>query len=420
MLNVFLILSWIHGTNQANCIFNLANEHELIETPLQLHDRSKGAIVHNSGQAIDQELCMDVFDKIRQIEYQTTKLKKTQNGLTLKQFCDSKIEELVKHYPKEEHKIIYSVYNYFKNYMSFHAGDDLNLVSAWGYGAYNEIGAQGTQSFDIVVKGGFSRLVHCIVDEIGKQNILLEHEVIEIDWNSVPISVKVKNNWDNLKVVTANYVLITTSLGFLKANHRQLFVPNLPQKKIEAIERMGFGKVAKIFLYYSRPFWSRGTLENLKFARDDQQYDKQSDQDWTLRINGFEEVVDNPNVIQAWVSGEETISLEMAKEQEIVERCIKLLRQFTGDPSIGRPDSILKTEWCSNRFIGGSYSYPTTKTLANDHCVIGESIFMPNSVSPLLLFAGEATHDCYFSTVHGARLTGLMRANDIIKSFNKH
>jgi spermine oxidase len=362
---------------------------------------------------------MDVFDKIRQIEYQTTKLKKVENGLTLKQFCDSRIAELVKNYPKSEHKIIDSIYNYFKNYMSFHAGDDLNLVSAWGYGAYNEIGARGTQSFDIVVKGGFSRLVHCIVDEIGKQNILLEHEVIEIDWNSLPISVKVKNNSDAFKIVTSNYVLITTPLGFLKANHRQLFVPNLPQKKIEAIERMGFGRVAKIFLYYCRPFWSRGTLENLKFARDDQQCDQDWDQDWSHRINGFEEVVDNPNVIQAWVSGEETISLEMATQQEIVERCTQLLRQFTGDPSIGRPDSVLKTEWCSNPFIGGSYSYPTTKTLANDHQVIGESLQMPNESEPRILFAGEATHDCYFSTVHGARLTGLLRANHIIKSFNK-
>lgn len=389
----------------------MANEYQLIETPLQIFDRSEGAFVHSSGEAIDQRLSLQILTKFRELEFQTTKLKREPNGQTLKQFYDQNIQTLVNSYPLEERKTVYSIYNYFKNYMSFHAGDDIELVSAWGYGAYNEI------PNDILVKGGYGQIVDRIADQIGKQNILLNHEVIQIDWHSLPINVHLKINSEKHEILRANYVLITTSLGVLKANHKQLFVPQLPQSKAEAIERMGFGRVGKIFLYYSNPFWSKGTLQNLKFARDDQQLDPCSHlRDWTIRVNGFEEVANNPNVIQAWVSGQQTIDLELTDSKEVIERCTDLLRQFTGDLSLAPPDSILSTSWCTNRFIGGSYSYPTTKTLQNDHKIIGEPL--PSWSEPKLLFAGEATHESYFSTVHGARLTGLTQANHIIQAIN--
>jgi monoamine oxidase len=58
----------------------------------------------------------------------------------------------------------------------------------------------------------------------------------------------------------ADHVIVTCSLGHLKQYHDSLFNPALPKCKVDAIERMGFGNVEKVFLYYEPPFWS--TPEN--------------------------------------------------------------------------------------------------------------------------------------------------------------
>lgn len=397
--------NWIHGANQANCVFNLANKYKLIDLPLKIVNRRMGAFINSDGEAIDQKLSLEIFDRIREIEYETMKLKQEPGKQTFAQFMDEKVKELIDTYSPDDQKIAYRVYNYFRNYMSFHAGDDINLVSAWGYGAYNEI------PDDVTVSGGFVQIVNKIAEEVGSNNIYLNHQVVEINWESDPISIKVKTLSNDAQIIRANYVIVTTSLGVIKAYHKHLFNPNLPTNKVDAINRMGFGRVGKIFLHFSSPFWQPGTLGNLKFARDDDDF--KIGNHWSYRINGFEEVENNPNVIQAWVSGAETQQLELDDDNAILDGCTRILRQFTGDPSIPRPDSVLKTNWCTNPFIRGSYSFPTTKSLADDYETIADPL--PNKYEPRLLFAGEATIRGYFSTVHGARASGMREAERIIK-----
>ena len=66
---------------------------------------------------------------------------------------------------------------------------------------------------------------------------------------------KVLNN-DSLERIEVDETIVSVSLGVLKKHHTTLFEPTLPEKKISAIEEMGFGLVNKIFLHYSNPFWS--------------------------------------------------------------------------------------------------------------------------------------------------------------------
>lgn len=53
----------------------------------------------------------------------------------------------------------------------------------------------------------------------------------------------------------ADYVIVSVSLGVLKHQHDKLFCPALPAEKAEAICKLGYGYVNKIFLEYARPFW---------------------------------------------------------------------------------------------------------------------------------------------------------------------
>lgn len=45
------------------------------------------------------------------------------------------------------------------------------------------------------------------------------------------------------------------SVGFLKERHQDFFQPPLPERKAEAIRRLGFGTNNKIFLEFEQPFW---------------------------------------------------------------------------------------------------------------------------------------------------------------------
>lgn len=53
----------------------------------------------------------------------------------------------------------------------------------------------------------------------------------------------------------AEYIIVTPSLGFLKENYKSMFTPELPHKKINAIEGLSIGTVGKIFLKFEKRWW---------------------------------------------------------------------------------------------------------------------------------------------------------------------
>ena len=47
--------------------------------------------------------------------------------------------------------------------------------------------------------------------------------------------------------------------------YRSIFEPPLPPAKVEAIDRIGFGRAGKVFVEFDAPFWSEGE-EVIKIA----------------------------------------------------------------------------------------------------------------------------------------------------------
>ncbi|XP_048395420.1 spermine oxidase isoform X2 [Stegostoma tigrinum] len=91
-----------------------------------------------------------------------------------------------------------------------------------------------------------------------------------------------------------------------------------------------------------------------------------------------------------------------------------------GNPHIPKPRRILRSGWGSNPYIRGSYSYTRVGSSGADVEKLAKPLPYPKSTkaAPMqILFAGEATHRKYYSTTHGALLSGEREAARLIEMY---
>ncbi|NOT36738.1 MAG: hypothetical protein HOP11_05120 [Saprospiraceae bacterium] len=98
---------------------------------------------------------------------------------------------------------------------------------------------------------------------------------------------------------------------------------------------------------------------------------------------------------------------EKMSDSQIIAEIMTHLRDIYGS-KIPNPTSLLRTKWQSNENSFGANSYTAVSTkMQHFDDLAGE-------VNGKLCFAGEHTHKDYYSTVHGAYLSGLREADKII------
>ena len=149
------------------------------------------------------------------------------------------MDDLIKkEYNRNE--ITWNIYNGFKTEESSDYGASLNLVGALGWWDYEDF--DGDQYANL--KRGYGVLLDYLLKNIPYQIILKGEAVLNIDYSGSKVNVKTTR-----KTYTANQVLVTVSLGVLKQKSIA-FTPNLPAKKIEAINKLGFGLMDKIILEF--------------------------------------------------------------------------------------------------------------------------------------------------------------------------
>ena len=96
-------------------------------------------------------------------------------------------------------------------------------------------------------------------------------------------------------------MIVTVPLGVLKQQYQSLFTPNLEQRKIDVIDRMQTGRISKIFLEWSRPWWlSQGI--NLVWSKEEMDSRVLPD-DWFKFIFNFVPVEGQPKLLLFWVAG---------------------------------------------------------------------------------------------------------------------
>ncbi len=195
---------------------------------------------------------------------------------------------------------------------------------------------------------------------------------------------------------SADACVVTLPLGVLKAEHVH-FQPGLPYPLRSAIQRMGFGKVAKVILEFPNSFWNNNR-HLLAYVSSQPEFHT-----WWLNVGRHS----SAPILNTWTFQDHAVDLENMNLTDASDRVMQDLRTIYGE-GIPAPVNAVKTAWSTDPFTMGSYSYPATGSGPSDH-----DQFLP-PVRNTIHFAGEHTSSLYHSTVHGAYLSGLDAAGRVM------
>lgn len=405
---------YIEGGSVANPIFNLACQENLLTTPLQRYDSSKGLYCTSDGRAINPAVTMAAYHTFRQIKQEAVELfsmSSSKRHGSLLHFIGIRIQQELQNFPEHQRYDASRVMYGLANTLRASVGEDLSHASADNFGSLISIPG-GRVKVPLGYVGVLAPLLRDLPDCALKYN----KAVGNIRWGAVqarsggPRAVVQCCDGEELD---ADYIIITVSLGVLKEHADKMFCPALPTEKVDAIRHLGYGNVDKVYLEYAKPFWvwCEGGIK-LAWSADE----LSCRTDWTKGIASIEEVEGSKHVLCAFISGPEAHHMEKLTDEEVAEGITKVLRQFTGDASLPYPSTVLRSKWSTDPYFCGAYSYMGMTSNVGHQCDLSCPLPGPcDPVPPILLFAGEATCAGHYSTVHGARLSGIREAERIIQ-----
>ncbi|XP_026479207.1 spermine oxidase-like [Ctenocephalides felis] len=309
---------------------------------------------------------------------------------------------------------------------SYDASDKWFESSAKGYLEYHECPGHPLLNW----KGaGYLRFLEVIMNKYPDENkalkldIRFHKEVISIEWErptaKKSVIIKCKDN----STYEADHVIVAVPLGVLK-NSPTLFTPNLPQYKKNCIENLGFGTVDKIFLRFENKWWlpEWNGIRLLWTVEDREELLKKNElEKWVDDVFGFYTVDQCSDVLCGWVTGPSAKIMESLSDEKVLQICSDLIRKFVTkyeSKTAKRycdPVEVLRSKWGTNPYSRGSYSLRLLKTenFGGSSTELSQPVIDASGRSAIL-FAGEATSQNYYSTVHGATESGFREANRII------
>ncbi len=264
-----------------------------------------------------------------------------------------------------------------------YAGDAGQLSAHW-YDSDKSYGGE-----DVLFAQGF----RVIVDYLARDLEIKTGQVVQrIHWEEKPARIVTSRS-----EFTADLVLVTLPLGVLKSESIT-FIPELPASTRQAISDLGMGVLNKCYLKFSEAFWPNDI--------DWMEYIPEKHGEWTewvslLRTTG-------QPILLGFNAGDYGREIESWTDAKIVASAMETLRKIFGN-QFAAPVDFQITRWASDPFACGSYSFNPVG--ANPS--LRSQLAVP--LNGTLFFAGEATEREYFGTAHGAYLSGVRAADQMLK-----
>ncbi len=197
--------------------------------------------------------------------------------------------------------------------------------------------------------------------------------------------------------LTADRVIVTVPIGVLKQGAIK-FSPALPEPQSRAIARLGMGLLNKHFLRFDNVFWPP--------EFDWHELIKPEPGKWSQWVS-FARVAKAP-VLMAFTGADAARSVEALDDRAILAEMSTALRVMFGSAA-PQPIAHQFTRWSHDPFAHGSYSYNAHGLSPEDRDALAQPFH-----NGLICFAGEATSRAYPGAVHGALLSGVAAARQIV------
>lgn len=359
--------SWIHGIN-GNPITNLAQQAGM-QTFETVDDSRKS---YDIGGILRSNT---VFDNT-ETEYYNI-LSTLKNSGNPAQSFQTVFQNL---YPDKFSNRLWKFF--LSTYFTFDRGD-LDKVSSVLYDEGEEFGGS-----EKIATNGYDTIANFLASGL---NVKFNERVGKIDYSNTKIKIT-----HNGIISEADYVIVSVPLGVLKANKIE-FLPSLPAAKQNAIQKVGMNCVNKFLLIWNTAFW------------DDVQYISYTPEirdkfNYFVNVKKFSP---NVNALMTFAYADYARQTETMSDSQVISEIMSHLKDIYGD-SIPNPVNLLRTKWQNNENSFGSYSYTAVGTEMSHFDDLAEE------VNDRLFFAGEHTEADYFSTAHGAYLSGIREADKII------
>ncbi|CAG8356604.1 unnamed protein product [Penicillium salamii] len=280
-------------------------------------------------------------------------------------------------------------------------------LSGWDQDIGNEFEGEHSQ-----VIGGYQQLPYGLYNLPEKLDVRTQKIVTDISYSTSEGNKNTKAlvKCEDGDTFTADHVVFTGSLGVLKQQNIN-FEPPLPDWKRGAIERLGFGIMNKVVLVFEQPFWDTrrdmfGLLREPANAVTMVQEEYAANRGRFYLFWNVMKATGLPCLI-ALMAGDAAHQAESRPDEDIVKEVTGQLRNVFKHTPVPDPLETIITRWGQDPFTYGSYSYVAASAFPDDYDLMAQPIGN-------LHFAGEATCGTHPATVHGAYLSGLRAASEII------
>uniref|UniRef100_A0A3P8QXW3 Lysine demethylase 1B n=1 Tax=Astatotilapia calliptera TaxID=8154 RepID=A0A3P8QXW3_ASTCA len=306
-----------------------------------------------------------------------------------------KVQEVKKNFLQESgmqfSELEEKVLQFHLSNLEFACGSTLDQVSARSWD-HNEFFAQFSGDHTLLTKG-YSVLLYKLAEGL---DIHTKCPVQAIDYSGdvVKVTSSDGSQW------TAQKVLVTVPLTLLQRNLIQ-FNPPLPERKLKAIHSLGAGIIEKISLQFPYRFWDKKIQGADYFGHIPPGLEKRG------MFSVFYDLDPQRKqaVLMSIISGDAVSSVRDMEDKEVVDECMRVLRELFKEQEVPEPMNFFITHWSKDIWSQMSYSFVKTGGSGEAYDVLAED------VQGKVFFAGEATNRHFPQTVTGAYLSGVREAS---------
>ena len=303
---------------------------------------------------------------------------------------------------------------------SYHGSPSIFDVDLKGFLSYVELEGNLRYSFKNSVK--YSDIAQSIFNEIekgGRQDFIrFNHAVDEIEHSEEKSQIKV--SCENEEIFYSDMVILTMPIEIVKS-----FVlngkikPKLAKEKIESIRKFRLGQITKLFVKFKNPVDPE--IDCIRFYPSSKFYDMMRQISKVPLSEAYTTLYGMSRVNKSewwllWLSTELTIKLKESNCEKFIENLFDTLNVNYGlDLKVDFSEFYI-SDWTSNKFFRGTYSYLPVGATESDIENLLEPVFYDDGTA--LLFSGEMSQPKFYSTTHGAYSSGIREAERVIKLLN--